>query len=168
MDLGEPEVGGVGGGDELVPEQPQADEGENLLPGAGADSDADTEPGESLLPGGDDGDGESLLPGGDEGGGESLLPDMEDGGAGGESLLPDTDDSDLFPPGAADTVPTPDDPAATATPDPLADAGETAAAAHTTYLKWLQEEKRFPTAVTCAKCHPDHFAEWSVSAHAYA
>ena len=114
--------------------------------------------GESLLPGGDD-DGESLLPAGD-GERDSLLPDMGDE-AGGESLLPGSDDSDLFPDTSGDQS---DE---EGSDDPLADAGESAADAHTTYLKWLQEENRFPTAVTCAKCHPDHFAEWSVSAHAY-
>ena len=153
---------------ELAPEE--EDDGESLLPDS--EEEAAEDEGESLLPGGDEeDDGESLLPDGDgDGDGDSLLPDMDADDESGESLLPDADDSDLFPPGAADTVPTPeadDGSGSGTTSDPLADAGETAAAAHTTYLKWLQEEKRFPTAVTCAKCHPDHFAEWSVSAHAY-
>ncbi len=29
-------------------------------------------------------------------------------------------------------------------------------------------ENRFPSATTCGTCHPDHYREWSVSAHAYA
>ena len=29
-------------------------------------------------------------------------------------------------------------------------------------------ENRFPSATTCATCHPDHYREWSVSPHAYA
>ena len=29
-------------------------------------------------------------------------------------------------------------------------------------------EDRFPSANTCATCHPDHYREWSVSSHAYA
>ncbi len=29
-------------------------------------------------------------------------------------------------------------------------------------------ENRFPSAATCANCHPDHYREWSVSPHAYA
>ena len=29
-------------------------------------------------------------------------------------------------------------------------------------------ENRFPSANTCATCHPEHYEEWSVSAHAYA
>ncbi|MEM1203602.1 MAG: multiheme c-type cytochrome [Acidobacteriota bacterium] len=29
-------------------------------------------------------------------------------------------------------------------------------------------ENRFPSANTCATCHPDHYREWSVSPHAYA
>jgi nitrate/TMAO reductase-like tetraheme cytochrome c subunit len=44
----------------------------------------------------------------------------------------------------------------------------TAAEAHLTFLKALETEKRFPSAATCADCHPDHYREWSVSAHAYA
>ena len=32
----------------------------------------------------------------------------------------------------------------------------------------LESEARFPSANTCATCHPKHFAEWSVSQHAYA
>jgi len=32
----------------------------------------------------------------------------------------------------------------------------------------LFDEKDFPTARTCGKCHPDHYREWSVSPHAYA
>lgn len=43
-----------------------------------------------------------------------------------------------------------------------------AAEAHTTFLEALETEKRFPSAATCSKCHPDHYREWSVSAHAYA
>ncbi len=49
-----------------------------------------------------------------------------------------------------------------------ATAPDAAAKAHTTYLQVLRESKRFPTAATCAQCHPDHYSEWSVSAHAYA
>jgi hypothetical protein len=29
-------------------------------------------------------------------------------------------------------------------------------------------ENKFPSATTCAKCHPQHFEEWSVSPHGYA
>ncbi|MFT5468760.1 MAG: nitrate/TMAO reductase-like tetraheme cytochrome c subunit [Verrucomicrobiales bacterium] len=43
----------------------------------------------------------------------------------------------------------------------------TAAEAHLTFLKALESENRFPSAATCASCHPDHYREWSVSAHAY-
>lgn len=32
----------------------------------------------------------------------------------------------------------------------------------------LMLEDRFPSANTCATCHPQHYEEWSVSAHAYA
>ncbi|MEC5127721.1 multiheme c-type cytochrome [Verrucomicrobiales bacterium BCK34] len=40
--------------------------------------------------------------------------------------------------------------------------------AHRSYLESLRNENRFPTAVSCSQCHPDHFEEWSVSPHAYA
>lgn len=40
--------------------------------------------------------------------------------------------------------------------------------AHRTYLETLRKENRYPTAVSCSQCHPDHFEEWSVSPHAYA
>ena len=43
-----------------------------------------------------------------------------------------------------------------------------AAEAHVRFLDLLESEKRFPSAAACAACHPDHFREWSVSAHAYA
>ncbi|MFD2256092.1 multiheme c-type cytochrome [Luteolibacter algae] len=43
-----------------------------------------------------------------------------------------------------------------------------AAEAHISFLDLLESEKRFPSASACAACHPDHFREWSVSAHAYA
>ncbi len=45
---------------------------------------------------------------------------------------------------------------------------EAAENAHRTYLQVLREEKRFPTAASCSQCHPDHYAEWSMSPHAYA
>jgi nitrate/TMAO reductase-like tetraheme cytochrome c subunit len=32
----------------------------------------------------------------------------------------------------------------------------------------LFTEGKFPSATTCAVCHPDHFREWSTSSHAYA
>ncbi|MEX2578250.1 MAG: multiheme c-type cytochrome [Verrucomicrobiales bacterium] len=39
---------------------------------------------------------------------------------------------------------------------------------HRTYLETLRAENRYPSAVSCSQCHPDHFEEWSVSPHAYA
>lgn len=99
--------------------------------------------------------------------GESLLPAEPDKGT---SLLP------ADPPGGESLLPAGPGPSGSALPDqgkvPLQQSSgkdqSSAASAHTTYLKWLAEEKSFPTAVTCANCHPDHFEEWSVSAHAYA
>ena len=45
----------------------------------------------------------------------------------------------------------------------MEDAVADAAAAHAA----LFAEDRFPSATTCATCHPDHYEEWSVSSHAY-
>jgi hypothetical protein len=36
------------------------------------------------------------------------------------------------------------------------------------HVRVFQEEGRFPSANTCANCHPDHYRDWSVSQHAYA
>ena len=43
-----------------------------------------------------------------------------------------------------------------------------AAAGAAAHRQVLEEEGRFPSANTCATCHPAHYAEWSVSQHAYA
>ncbi len=58
-------------------------------------------------------------------------------------------------------------------PDPASLPQEAAAespadSAHRTYLQFLRSEDRYPTAASCAQCHPDHYEEWSVSPHAYA
>ncbi len=39
---------------------------------------------------------------------------------------------------------------------------------HRSFLAKLKAENRYPTAASCAQCHPDHYDEWSVSPHAYA
>ncbi|MGH8164297.1 MAG: multiheme c-type cytochrome, partial [Rhodanobacteraceae bacterium] len=50
-------------------------------------------------------------------------------------------------------------------PKPAAAGGEAnAAAAHAQMLI----ENKFPSATTCATCHPTQFRQWSVSQHAYA
>ncbi len=56
----------------------------------------------------------------------------------------------------------------TASPGRAAEPATDAESAHRTYLQVLRSEKRFPTAASCSQCHPDHYAEWSVSPHAYA
>ncbi len=53
---------------------------------------------------------------------------------------------------------------AAAGPSSAQPAGSTADAEH----EALFLENRFPSAATCATCHPSHFREWSVSPHAYA
>lgn len=81
-------------------------------------------------------------------------------GAGGESF-----GGESFGPltgsGPASVVPAPAAP--TAPVVKYANAQE----AHIRFLDLLESEKRFPTASACAECHPDHYREWSVSAHAY-
>lgn len=51
-----------------------------------------------------------------------------------------------------------------ASPDPDSAVDTLPALAH---ARVFQEEGRFPSANTCATCHPDHYREWSVSQHAY-
>lgn len=60
-------------------------------------------------------------------------------------------------------------------PPPAAPAPQAAEPAQTQVLSEAAEaharlftENRFPSATTCAVCHPDHFKEWAVSSHAYA
>ncbi len=93
--------------------------------------------------------------------------DFSGGEAGGEIDFSGGSVSDLFPPGASAPI---EDGAADATD--LAGLSEVtfknATEAHARFLDLLESEKRFPAAATCAQCHPDHYREWSVSAHAYA
>jgi nitrate/TMAO reductase-like tetraheme cytochrome c subunit len=56
------------------------------------------------------------------------------------------------------------EPDAVAAPEPK----EASEEAHRTYLELLRSDERFPSAETCAQCHPDHYREWSASPHAYA
>ena len=50
---------------------------------------------------------------------------------------------------------------------PLLDDDDAASVADSVH-EALFLENRFPSANTCATCHPDHYREWSVSSHAYA
>jgi len=59
-------------------------------------------------------------------------------------------------------------PVAKATPKPQAASAEAAASEAAAAHAKLFTESRFPSATTCAVCHPDQFREWSVSSHAYA
>ncbi len=49
-----------------------------------------------------------------------------------------------------------------------AEAGDSQPASADEEHEALFLENRFPSATTCATCHPDHYREWSVSPHAYA
>ena len=42
-----------------------------------------------------------------------------------------------------------------------------AADVHAQFLDSYEGAAEFPSAAACATCHPDHYREWSVSAHAY-
>ncbi len=100
-----------------------------------------------------------------------LVPTPSNSPAGGSS-----EDDLLLPEGGAsgNNIPMPDDlllvPNAPKAPPPAAEkaVGGTpevnAAAAHARMLI----ESKFPSASTCATCHPTQFRQWSVSQHAYA
>jgi hypothetical protein len=113
--------------------------------------------GGDLLSGSDSGDGGDLLSGDDGGGGDLLSGD--DGGGGGDSLLSGTDGDSgdlLSDDGETDSADGTDSAEEQKTPaemheDAFADAGD-----------------RYPSASTCATCHPRQFEQWSVSQHAYA
>jgi len=82
-----------------------------------------------------------------------------------------SDDDLLLPQGAADTnAPMPDDlllvPNAP-NPPPLRSAAVSTGSAAADHAQLLVESK-FPSASTCATCHPTQFRQWSVSQHAYA
>jgi len=47
-------------------------------------------------------------------------------------------------------------------------AGDTKSGDAAAEHKKLFAENKYPSATTCRTCHPDHYREWSVSAHAYA
>ncbi len=119
-------------------------EGDSLLEGAADDSLLSEEPqGDALLS--EEPAGDALLSGGDE-----LLQE------GGDPLQ---EGGDPLVEGA--------DPMAAGVEEQAAEeaaASEEAGEAHAA----LFLENRFPSATTCATCHPRHFEEWSVSQHAYA
>ncbi len=92
---------------------------------------------------------------------DSLLKSSGDDLLGGESDDLLSGDSDSLLGGdesVNDLLATEDEPKKEATPK------EVGADAH----EALFLENKFPSATTCATCHPDHYREWSVSAHAYA
>lgn len=82
-----------------------------------------------------------------------------------DSLLAPSADDSLLAPSPDDSLlaPTPGTPA-TATPDTAEPAAPSAFSEH----EKLFAENRFPSANTCATCHPRQYEEWSVSQHAYA
>jgi hypothetical protein len=91
---------------------------------------------------------DALLSGGDD------LPGGDDLLSGGNDLLLGGGSADA----SLDDLLTVDTPDSTQTPDDRA-----VAAAHAD----LFLEDKYPSASTCATCHPRHFREWSVSPHAY-
>jgi len=75
----------------------------------------------------------------------------------GQTEKPKSDEDDLL------GGPTP----TAAAPRKAVDTSAASAEAAIEHAKLFTESK-FPSATTCAVCHPDHFREWSVSSHAYA
>ena len=130
---------------DLLSADSQEQDAENSDDGLlGGDDDLLSDDGDLLSGDGDllsDDGGDDLLSGDDEGG----LLGGDDGG------LLDGDLDDFSPPVTADAEPE------TEEPD---DAGK----AHID----LFAENRYPSANTCATCHPRQYEQWSVSQHAYA
>ncbi len=86
--------------------------------------------------------------------GDDLLSSTPTGGDDLLAPLPTAGDDPLAIPGVADPATETDDGAEPASAFKQHEA--------------LFAESRFPSATTCATCHPKHFEEWAVSQHAYA
>lgn len=111
----------------------------------------DDDGGDGLLSEDDDG-GDGLLA--EDDGGDGLLSEDEDDGDG--LLADDSSDDNLLDETAAQT----EEPA----PEKESTSTTTAAVDHAK----LFVESKYPSANTCAVCHPKHYEEWSISSHAYA
>ncbi|MEQ8813212.1 MAG: multiheme c-type cytochrome [Thalassobaculum sp.] len=101
---------------------------------------------------------------GASGGDDLLLPNPA---AGDPLLAPSSGDDDLLlAPGVGQPLVAPaiGEPAPVAGPETTDEPASDAAAAH----QQLFAEGRFPSANTCATCHPRQYEAWSVSQHAYA
>ena len=137
---------------ESRPAQPPSSSDDDLLP--------PQKPVASPTPGGSSDD--DLLPGG---GGTMPAP-----GSSSDDLLPGNSAAPAKANGSNDLllipggILSPPAPPPTHAPPPVAGPVEDAATAHERMLV----ENKFPSASTCATCHPTQFRQWSVSQHAYA
>ena len=111
-------------------------------------------------PSGDDPD--SLLTGEDS---DSLLDGADS--SDGDELLQADDSDDLLSGDDDDLLLTSDDDDASETTEQRKEEQEAQQSANAQHED-LFLENRFPSANTCATCHPKHYEEWSVSQHSYA
>ncbi|WP_346892074.1 multiheme c-type cytochrome [uncultured Roseibium sp.] len=143
-------------GDTLLnsPDDTAASDSDNLLPGddSGDLLAAPAESGDDLLTS-DDSGGDDLLSGGNESGDDLLNAD-----GGGDDLLQPSDEDNLLLPGGG---------LETAEENKKKEPAIRQQAANEAHENLFIESK-YPSANTCATCHPRQYEQWSASQHAYA
>ena len=143
-------------GDTLLssPDDTAASDSDNLLPDddSGDLLAAPAESGDDLLTS-DDSGGDDLLSGGNESGDDLLNAD-----GGGDDLLQPSDEDNLLLPGGG---------LETAEENKKKEPAIRQQAANDAHEKLFLESK-YPSANTCATCHPRQYEQWSASQHAYA
>jgi len=132
-------------------DEPASSDADNLLPGDDSDDllAAPADSGDDLLDA-DGQDGDDLLQGGS---GDDLL-----NAGGGDDLLQPSDEENLLLPGGG---------LETAEDKKKEEPAITQRAANDAHENLFIESK-YPSANTCATCHPRQYEQWSVSQHAYA
>lgn len=138
-----------------TPDDTAKPDSDNLLPGGDSDNllAAPADSGDDLL-NSSDGGGDDLLSGGG-GSGDDLL----NAGGGGDDLLQPSDEDNLLLPGGGGLE--------TAEENKKKEPAITQQAANDAHEKLFLESK-YPSANTCATCHPRQYEQWSGSQHAYA
>lgn len=136
------------------PDDAAASDSDNLLPDDDSDNllAAPADGGDDLLTP-DDSGGDDLLSGGNESGDDLLNAD-----GGGDDLLQPSDEENLLLPGGG---------LETAEENKKKEPAITQRAANEAHENLFIESK-YPSANTCATCHPRQYEQWSVSQHAYA
>lgn len=137
-----------------TPDDTTASDTDNLLPADDSDNLLATpaDNGDDLLTSEDSG-GDDLLSGGNESGDDLLNAD------GGDDLLQPSDEDNLLLPGGGGLE--------TAEETKKKEPVITQKAANEAHEKLFLESK-YPSANTCATCHPRQYEQWSASQHAYA